>query len=188
MGLNLNQTQGNVFGQSGANHAPGLVPDPGSAAGTVRVLCENATFKSITAAMLPNIPTSLFPSNQILAGIEYVCDGGGSALTAKTFGFLEVPFNCTLNRVTLLADQSGSVVADIYKTTYALFDAGASHPVAADSISTGGVTISSATKAQNLSLSGWTTSFNAGDILAFVTTGTPVTITRLIISCQVSKT
>lgn len=186
--MNLNQSQGQTFGPSGSNHAPGLVPDPGSISGTVKVLCEDATFKSITTTMLPNIPTSLLPSNQTLAGIEFVCDGGGSALTAKTFGYLEVPFNCTLNRVTLLADQSGSVVADIRKCTYAQFDAGATHPVAADSISTGGVTVSSATKAQNTTLSGWTTTFNAGDILAFVTTGTPATLTRLTISCQVSKT
>lgn len=36
--------QNPIFGASGANHAPGLVPDPGAVAGTTKFLREDATF------------------------------------------------------------------------------------------------------------------------------------------------
>jgi hypothetical protein len=38
MGLDLQQTQGQAFGAAGSNHAPGLVPDPGSTANSGQVL------------------------------------------------------------------------------------------------------------------------------------------------------
>lgn len=34
-----------LFGKSGANHSQGLVPDPGSVAGTSRFLCEDGAWK-----------------------------------------------------------------------------------------------------------------------------------------------
>ena len=65
--------------------------------------------------------------------------------------------------MTLLADQSGSIVVDVWKDTYANYP-----PVDADSITSSAVpTISSATKSQDSSLSGWTTAISAGDILGF---------------------
>src|SRR5258707_5715317 len=45
MALDLQQTQGQVFGPSGANHAPGLVPDPGSSAGVINFLREDGTWQ-----------------------------------------------------------------------------------------------------------------------------------------------
>lgn len=39
-----------VMGASGAGHAAGAVPDPGSSAGTTRFLCEDATFKAVAGA------------------------------------------------------------------------------------------------------------------------------------------
>ena len=62
-----------------------------------------------------------------------------------------------------MADQSGSIVVDIWKDTYANYP-----PVDGDSITAAApVTISSATKNQDSSLSGWTTSISAGDILGY---------------------
>lgn len=47
MAVILQQDQGQEFGPSGANHSPGAVPDPGSTTGTVRLLCEDGTWKTI---------------------------------------------------------------------------------------------------------------------------------------------
>lgn len=41
-----------VFGASGASHSQGAVPDPGSTAGTIRFLREDATWDAITASDL----------------------------------------------------------------------------------------------------------------------------------------
>ena len=42
-----------VMGASGANHAPGIVPDPGSIAGATRYLCENGAFSVPAASAAP---------------------------------------------------------------------------------------------------------------------------------------
>jgi hypothetical protein len=50
MALQLTQVQGQNFGASGANHSGGLVPDPGSVAGTGRFLREDSTFATVSFA------------------------------------------------------------------------------------------------------------------------------------------
>jgi hypothetical protein len=103
------------------------------------------------------------PATPSLATLTFVIDGGGSAITTGIKGDLEVPFNCAIARVTLLADQTGSIVIDIWKDTYANFP-----PTDADSITASAPpTISSAAKSQDATLTGWTTALAAGDILRF---------------------
>lgn len=82
----------------------------------------------------------------------------------------------------MLADQSGSIVVDIWKDTYANFP-----PDNADSITAAAPpTISGAQKSQDATLTGWTTAIAAGDILAF-NVDSCATITRVTISLKVEK-
>lgn len=102
-----------------------------------------------------------------LEGREYalvfIIDGGGLAITTGEKGHLLIPFDCEINQATLLADQSGSIVVNIWKDTYANFP-----PVVGDKITASAPpTISSAQKSQDATLTGWTKTINAGDILAF---------------------
>jgi hypothetical protein len=129
-----------------------------------------------------------YRKTQDLDMLEFVCDGGGSALTAKTYGFIEVPYGCTLKQVTALADVSGSCVVEIWKTTYSAFDI-STHPVTGDKLNGAGTatTISTAVKAQDATLTSWTTSFSAGDILAFHI-NSATTITRVTVSLKVQRT
>ena len=113
------------------------------------------TFRALVAADIP--------SNPKIVGINFVIDGGGSTLTTGIKGDLEIPFACTITSVTLLADQSGSIVVDIWKDTYANYP-----PTDADSITAAAVpTITTATKSQDTTLTGWTTSVTAGNTLRF---------------------
>jgi hypothetical protein len=83
-------------------------------------------------------------------------------------GYIVVDVAQTINQVTLLADQTGSIVVDIWKCTYSAFDAGATHPVVGDSITASDTpTISSATKSQDSTLTSWNTTVAAGSVLAF---------------------
>jgi hypothetical protein len=110
------------------------------------------------------IPVSLSATTST---IEYVIDGGGIALTTGLKGYVEVPFACTITRGTLLADQTGSIVVDVFRTAYSTF-APPTHPAAADKITASApLTISAALKAQDSTLTGWSTGLAAGDILAF---------------------
>jgi len=105
-----------------------------------------------------------FDAESTLTGaIEFVIDGGGSAITTGVKGDLQIPFACTINSVTLLADTSTTIVVDLWKDTYA------NHPPTdADSITASAVpTITADTKYTDATLTGWTTSVTADDIIRF---------------------
>lgn len=120
------------------------------------------------------------------AALLFVIDGGGSVLTTGQKGDLAIPFDCTIQSVELFADRVGSVVVDVYKTTYANFDA-STHPAVADKI-TGAAkpTIVAGTKYIDTALSGWTTTIAAGDIIAF-NIDSIAAIQRLTVTLNVSK-
>jgi hypothetical protein len=109
--------------------------------------------------------------------LTYVIDGGGSAISTGVAGDLYVPFPVNIVSATLLADQTGSVVVDIWSDAYANFP-----PTIADTI-TGSAppTISAAAKAQDSTLTGWTTLIPAGNTLRF-NVNSVSTITRLTIA------
>jgi hypothetical protein len=120
--------------------------------------------------------------NQV-ASIVYVIDGGGAIYSAGVKGFLQIPFNCTITAVSLLADQTGSTVIDIWKDTYANFP-----PTGADSITASAKpTITASNKSVNSTLTGWTTTITAGDVLAF-NVDSVTTITRVTITLSVNRT
>jgi hypothetical protein len=116
------------------------------------------------------------------AALVFLVDGGGEAITTGVKGYLRVPFNCTIDRATLAADQTGSIQVDIWKSTYAAFP-----PTNANSI-TGGhePKITGGNKSEDSLLSGWATSLNEGDILAF-NVDSVTGITRVTVSLQVRK-
>jgi hypothetical protein len=116
------------------------------------------------------------------SSIEFVIDGGGSAITTGEKGHIEVPFDCTVTAARVLADQSGSIVVDIWKDTYANFP-----PVDGDSITASAPpTLSTAQKSEDSTLTGWTTSLTKGDILAY-NVDSITTCTRVVVSLTVVK-
>lgn len=118
----------------------------------------------------------------VVSSINFIIDGGGSAITTGQKGHLEIPFKCEIQRVTLLADVSGSIVIDIWKDAYANFP-----PTVADTITASAKpTLSSAQKYQDATLTDWTKTINVGDILAF-NVDSAATITRVTLSLKVKK-
>jgi hypothetical protein len=94
-----------------------------------------------------------------------------------------VPFACDITGVTVLGDVSGSIVIDIWKDTYANFP-----PTDADTITASAPpTISSSTKSQDTTLTGWTVSIAAGDVLRF-NVDSVTDITRAMLSLSVVRT
>jgi hypothetical protein len=88
---------------------------------------------------------------------------GSSTMTTGVKGDLEIGFDCTITKWSLLADQSGSIVLNVWKDTYANFP-----PTVADKITASAPpTITTATKATDSTLTGWTTTVTAGDVLRF---------------------
>lgn len=95
--------------------------------------------------------------------LEFLIDGGGSVITTGAKGVLHVPYDCTINLGVLLGDQSGSIVVDVWKDTYANYP-----PTDADSITASApLTISGATNSSDAVLTGWTLSLLKGDVLRY---------------------
>jgi len=118
-----------------------------------------------------------------ISALEFVIDGGGSAITTGIKGDLEIPFDCTILQATLLLDQSATFTLDIWKDTYANFP-----PTVADTITAAAKPGTTATnKDQDSTLTGWTTSVTAGDIIRFNVDAND-SATRATISLKVVKT
>jgi hypothetical protein len=137
--------------------------------------------EELTAAQ---VKTLLGIGDLSTASIGYSFSGGGVALTTGLAGTgVRIPFACTIISVTLLADQTGSVVIDIWKDTYANYP-----PTVADTICAAAKpTISSAIKAEDTTLTSWTTAIAAGDVL-FFNVNSCSAITNLSLTLKVTKT
>ncbi len=116
------------------------------------------------------------------SAIEFIMDGGGSALTTGVKGYVEVPFDCYIEGQTLLADQDGNLVVDIWYDEYANYP-----PTVADTITASAKpTLSSSKKDQDNILTGWTRQLLKGGVLAF-NIDSVATVTHAIQSLRVSK-
>ena len=108
---------------------------------------------------------------------EFVIDGGGSAISTGVKGDLYCPDAWTLQGAAVAADQSGSIVVDVWNDTRANFP-----PTDADSLPGAGTppTLSSATNSRDTTLTSWDTSIPADSYLRFnvdsATTVTRVTV------------
>ena len=91
-------------------------------------------------------------------------DGAQQILTTGVKGSVQVNFAGTITGWTLLApNETGSCVFDVWKV------AEGSYPSTAANTITGSAkpTLSSARAATSTTLTGWTTSFSAGDVFTF---------------------
>lgn len=121
-------------------------------------------------------------ANQDIASITLAIDGGGSTITTGIKADVFVPYSGTLQSVTMLADQTGSIVVDIWKVAYASYPATVSNTITASALPT----ITTAVKSQDNTLTGWTTTVNAGDTLRY-NVNSATSITRLNMVLKILK-
>lgn len=120
-------------------------------------------------------------SAQRSSAIVWTIDGGGAAITTGNKGDILIPFACTISRATLLADQVGSAVVDIYKAALG------SYPPSGSICASAKPTLSAAASASDATLTGWTTSIAANDTLRF-NVDSAATVTRVSLILTVTKT
>ncbi|MFZ9878121.1 MAG: hypothetical protein ACO3EG_06145 [Chitinophagaceae bacterium] len=90
-------------------------------------------------------------------------DGGGSAITTGPKAFTTVNYNGTIDSYTLIADQIGTLVIDVWKDSYANYP-----PTDADSITNGNEPHLTSAIKYTEATTGWSsTSISAGDVLYF---------------------
>jgi hypothetical protein len=109
--------------------------------------------------------------------LNFVIDGGGSAITTGIKGHIVLDANFTVTGWSVIADQSGSIVVDVKRATFANF------PTTASISGTEKPTLSSAQKAEDLTLSSWTTTLSARDVIEFVV-DSATTVERVTVSLR----
>ena len=134
-----------------------------------------AAATSILTADITDVRKMLFGTT-----IPYVLDGGTLAITTGSKGIIpRLPFSCTITGWTLIADQTGSIVIDVKKSTYAAF------PTTTSIVAAAKPTLSSAQKATSTTLTGWTVALLEGDVLEFYVDSC-TTITRATLTLDVT--
>lgn len=115
-------------------------------------------------------------------GFGFTIDNNGSVITTTgTVGVGQIaPRDCTISAATMLADVSGSINVAVYKNTYSGYPAMTEISASAD------MNLTSEVKSQDSTLTGWTTTVTAGDVIEFYITATPSTVTAVsgFIECQ----
>lgn len=142
----------------------GLAPSSGG--GTTNFLRADGTWAAPTAASTTSFGATF--------------DGGGSVIATGFKGYLVIPYAGTIKSWTILASTSGSIVVDVLKSSYAGFPPSVS--IAGSELPT----LSSQSKNQNLTISTWTASVSAGDIIEFTVNSASV-VTYVTLSITVSK-
>lgn len=155
-----------------------------------------AAFNS-SGVVIPSITNSFLATNSLgqiiataspgggssLGSFGITIDGGGSAITTGNKGYLEMPYNGTIDSWTVMADQTGSVVIDVWKLSTIDFPGSSSNSIAG----TEKPTLSSAQINSDNSLTTWTsTSLSIGDIVAF-NVDSASTLTRVNLAIKITK-
>jgi len=113
--------------------------------------------------------------------IPFLINGNGAPITTGVKGTFQVDYAGTIQANTLLADQSGSIAITIKKSTYAGYPGSLASIVASAK-----PTLSSAQKSTDGTLTGWTTSFSAGDVFE-VSVDSATSVQRVTLSLKIVR-
>ncbi len=129
---------------------------------------------------MPYVPSG----GQTTRTLGITIDGGGSPVTTGVKGFVQVPYDGTIISNTLLSTDSaataGNIVIDVWKDTFANYP-----PTVADTITAAAKpTLTAVNKNTDSTLTGWTRSIKAGDVLGF-NVDSASTVTRVTLELKV---
>lgn len=160
-----------LTGASDAAHIS--LPNPTSTAGNA-YLAANQTFTGTNTFSTWLAGNGGGLTNLPVRSVGITIDGGGSAVTTGTKGYIEVPYACTILSATMLADQNGGCGINVWRTNSTGFP-----PTAVGKISGAATPVLTATNwMRDSTLTGWTKTLAAGDILGF-NVESNATITRI---------
>lgn len=141
-----------------------------------QVTVGSALSSGTTVTVQPNLPrlvwadgVNVSPVDQsaALVSLEFQIQAAitGNPISSGTTGFLRMPFGFTITQWTIIASSAGSITLDLLKSSYS------GYPGSLASITgTSQPNLNAASKAQDATLTAWTTTLNQNDILQFKVT------------------
>lgn len=115
--------------------------------------------------------------------VGLVIDGAEAEISVGAKGSITIPYNAEILEWTILADQLGDIQIDIWKDSYVNYP-----PTDEDSIcGANEVVLSSAIKGTDSTLTDWTKTISAGDILSFYVDSC-TDITKITLLLKLKKT
>lgn len=132
------------------------------------IIDETITYGTVVENRITNLIVTPFYTEDAVTeadtnaiGISYVIGNGVEDIAAGWVLFDQIKANITITSIALLADQSGSIVIDLWKDSLANYP-----PTSADSIcATSKPTITTATNSVQTVFVGWDVTWEAGEIL-----------------------
>jgi hypothetical protein len=119
------------------------------------------TYNTASGLLSYTLPDT-FISNIKSGSFGVTIDGNGGVITVGQKGYITVPYNHTISDWEILGDQAGTCNIDVRKSTYSGF------PTQTSITGSAPIVVSpAAQKATSTTLTGWTTSGNAGDVYGF---------------------
>jgi hypothetical protein len=129
-----------------------------------------------------NTSGTQYEPQDVIEDIILEFTNAGAVLTTGVKKDFALDYDALLMQVTLLADQSGSIVFDLWKDTYANYP-----PTVADTITASAKpTLSTALKSKDSTLTGWTKQITAGDTVR-VNIDSVATVTRVTMILKVKR-
>ena len=105
-------------------------------------------------------------SRSRVANLTFILDGGsGAALTTGLKIWQEIPFPCSIEKIKVEADQSGSMVLNLYRLSEAERIAGVTASSSYSICAQSQPTLTSVQRITDTTLSGWDTYLRAEDWL-----------------------
>jgi hypothetical protein len=146
-----------------------------------RILKVSDRFSAVDGGPSSNYTVDL-SNNVRTAAIGVVIDGGGSDITTGEKVEILVPFSASIQSWTVLADRSGSINIDVWKSTFS------SYPPTSASKITGPIRpfISNSIKNTSSTLTGWTTTLSKNDTLKFYVSSSS-TVQRINLTLELLK-
>ncbi len=141
-------------------------------------------FRDDTGTILNHYPLLGTESNALITGaLTFILNGQGQVISTGVHGDLSPEYGGQIIGARALADQVGSLVADVWVAPYANFP-----PTDTDSITASApITISADDCSYDTTLTGWTTAFSAYDTVRF-NVDSCSTITRCTLILYVQRT
>lgn len=150
-------------------------------------LVQGLSGSAVTRRATTSLIAQLGFASVLPGAIEVTIDGGGGTINAQVWAYLVAPFAATITSATLLADTTGTISVDVWKCSFADYNAPTT-PSVANSITGASVpTITASNKYQDTNLSDWETSLSTGDVLAFHVPSASVLITKVTLSLGLNR-